>query len=379
MKQFPIGEWYNLPLNVADCNYIDIEGIDISVMPREEFLKYPQWITQRSVEGRIKKKNVLDHLQSLFPTHYIVGMGMLTNDDIWEDETECQAGQVWTIDANSRAYLWKNNKVDILPDNVLAVRFRGKTLKSLRSVYWAYDNPTAAEMAAEIVTGALKSLNTKLKTKKFQDGQFVTALSYTTIFDNPTTYGKKGLWTDTTDDSITNSEFKRTMTCVAVQQYLPTIKAVDALLHECGMSKDFDQTFMTSLFLFHRKYGIFDDNVKTVIKLLAETLLDEDGEKIGIATTKTGALEPQGWIKRENEKGYDQVSQVKIPDRGKIDGFYQGVPFFCYWLSQAYENGTTKKQKTGPRSGYKQWFDDSFLTIVPHSDLVQRLEETVTV
>ena len=231
MKVLPIGEWFTLPLNVSDCNYIDIEGMDICIMPREEFLKYPQWITQRSVEGRIKKKNVLDHLQQLFPTHYIVGMGMLTQDDTWEDETEFQAGKMWTIDANSRAYLWKNNKVDVLPDHVLAVRFRGKTLKSLRSVYWAYDNPTAAEMAAEVVTGALKSLSAKLKTKRFQDGQFVTALSYTTIFDNPTVYGKRGLWTDSTDDTVSNSEFKRTMTCVAVAQYLPTIKAVDDLLY----------------------------------------------------------------------------------------------------------------------------------------------------
>ena len=373
MKNLPIGEWFSLPLNVADCNHIDIEGMDICVMPREEFLKYPEWITQRSVEGRIKKKNVLDHLQTLFPTHFVVAMGMLTQDDEWDEETY-KAGTQWTIDANSRAYLWRRDRVDTLPDNVLAVRFKGKTLKSLRSVYWSYDNPTAAEFAAEIVTGALKSFNANLKTKKFRDGQFVTALSYTTIFDNPTVFGKRGLWTDSTDDTVSNSEFKRTMTCVAVAQYLPTIEAVDDLLYECGMCKDFDQTFMTALFLFHRKFGVFDDNIKTVIKLLAETLLDEDGEKVGISTTRSGGCTPQGWIKRENEKGYDSVSQVKIPDRGKIDGFYQGVPFFCYWLHQAYENGVKKTQKKGPQSGYKQWFDNTFLNLTPAATLIAQLD-----
>ena len=52
--------------------------------------------------------------------------------------------------------------------------------------------------------------------------------------------------------------------------------------------------------------GVFDDNVVRVIRLLAETQLDSDGEKEGIATTKTGALTPQGWIKRENERGYER-------------------------------------------------------------------------
>ena len=266
MKQLKVGEWYSLPVNIGDCSNIELDEIEIGLITRAAFLELPQWITQRSVTNRIKKKGVLDHLAKLFPTHFIVALAELTEDDVWEDGREFNKGSEWTIDANSRAYVWRNQMSDNLPDHVLAVKYKGKTLRDIRSIYWAFDNPTAAEVAAEVVTGVLKSLNTTLYTKKFQDGQFVTALSYTCMFDNATVYGDRGLWTDSDDDNITNSEYKRRMTSLAVQQYLPTIKAVENLLNECGMSKDFDQTFITSLFLFHLKMGIFDKNVVELMK-----------------------------------------------------------------------------------------------------------------
>ena len=66
----------------------------------------------------------------------------------------------------------------------------------MRSIYWAFDNPTAATHAAEVVTGCMKSLKLLPKTKKFKEGQFVTALSYTCMWDNATSYGERGLWSD---------------------------------------------------------------------------------------------------------------------------------------------------------------------------------------
>jgi len=373
MKQLKVGEWYSLPVNIGDCSNIELDEIEIGLISRAAFLELPQWITQRSVTNRLKKKGVLDHLAKLFPTHFIVALAELTQDDIWEDGREFDAGTEWTIDANSRGHIWRNQMSDALPDNVLAIKYKGKSLLDIRSIYWAFDNPTAAEVAAEVVTGVLRSLNATLYTKKFQSGQFVTALSYTCMFDNATVYGDRGLWTDSDDENVTNSEYKRRMTSLAVQQYLPTIQAVDELLNEHGISKDFDQTFITALFLFHLKMGVFDNNVVRVIRLLAETQLDSDGEKEGIATTKTGALTPQGWIKRENERGYEKVDQIKIPNRGKIDGYYEGVPFFTYWLSIASKDGYEKKQKSGPKQGYRKWFDD-FMSRTP----VTKLEELLT-
>ena len=375
MKELKVGEWYRLPINIGDCSSVELDEIEIGLITRAAFLELPQWITQRSVTNRIKKKGVLDHLAKLFPTHFIVALAELTESDVWEDGREFESGQEWTIDANSRGHIWRNGMSDAVPDNVLAIKYKGKSLLDIRSIYWAFDNPTAAEVAAEVVTGVLRSLNATLYTKKFQSGQFVTALSYTCMFDNKTVYGDRGLWTDSDSDEVTNSEYKRRMTSLAVQQYLPTIQAVDELLNTHGISKDFDQTFITALFLFHLKMGTFDKNVIEVIRLLAETELDADGEKVGIATTKTGALQPQGWIKRENDRGYDKVSDIKIPDRGKIDGYYQGVPFFCYWLYIASDNGTEKKQKSGPKQGYRKWFDDTFMN---RTNMRVLLEEQLT-
>ena len=250
-KSLEVGQWYTLP---------GIPDVEIAVLITKAFLKYPEWITQRDTENRLKKKGVIDHLRKLFPTHHIVAVGELTEQDEWEDKVY-EAGHNWRLDANTRAKVWERGLVNELPKGVLAVKFKGKTLKDIRNIYWAFDNPTAAEIAAEVVTGCLKSLGIDLLTKKFKDGQFVTALSYTCKYDAPDVYGERGLWSEPDDDSVTITEYKRTQTLHAVRDYADTIKAVDELLNKTGVVSHFDQTFLTALFLFHRKYGCFDDNV----------------------------------------------------------------------------------------------------------------------
>ena len=56
-----------------------------------------------------------------------------------------------------------------------------------------------------------------------------------------------------------------------------------------------------------------------------------------------------------------------------VDGYYEGVPFFTYWLSIASKDGYEKKQKSGPKQGYRKWFDD-FMSRTP----VAKLEELLT-
>ena len=121
-----------------------------------------EWITQRNTRNRIKKKGVIDHLRKLFPTHHVVALGELTEDDVWEDAPQYDAGQGWRLDANSRGLVWQEGLSDRVPENVLAVKYRDKTLTGLRSIYWAFDNPTAAEIAAEVVTGCLNTWLKKL-------------------------------------------------------------------------------------------------------------------------------------------------------------------------------------------------------------------------
>lgn len=349
MNQLNVGEWYALP---------GVDDVLIGLITRKEFLDYPEWITQRNTRNRIKKKGVIDHLRKLFPTHHVVALGELLEPDTWEDGEEYDTGDTWRLDANSRGLVWEEGLSDKVPENVLAVKYRGKTLKDLRSIYWAFDNPTAAEIAAEVVTGCMKSLKFSPKTKKFQEGQFVTALSYTCMFHNPIEYGDKGLWTESSDDSITQSEYKRMKTLQAVYEYLPTIKAVDDLLADTGINKHFDQTFLTSLFLHHIKTGSFNKNIKILCSLIAETKKDKYGDVELVPVASKGKLTATGWIVRENVKQYSRLSDVKIPDRGKIDGYYQGVPFFCYWIDIASKHDLYKhKQNEGAKQGYQKWFE----------------------
>lgn len=366
-NELVLGVWYTF-----------VPGIQICVMETDEFLKYPEWITQRNTENRIKKKGVIDHLRKLFPTHLIVAVGELTEDDVWEDNVEYKKGKIWRLDANTRGLVWKRGQSDKKPETVLAIKYTSDTLIGLRNIYWAFDNPTATELAAEVVTGIFKSLRYVPQTKKFQDGGIVTALSYTVKYVNPTTFGDRGLWTGPDDDSITIDEFKRSQTLLAVVTYLDTIKAVDELLNECGYNSNFDATFMTALFLFHIKYGPFSDNVKQLCSIIAETATDEDGEIIAPQIAGKGKLNAVSWIARENGRAHD----IAIPDRGKMDGFAQGVPFFCYWLSIAKERGLEHKQNQGPQGGYQNWFDTKFLNLTDAVDLVNQvnaLEEALAI
>ena len=355
-NQLTPGVWYSFP-----CE----EGtIEIQIMDIKTFLALSEWITQRNVDNRLKKKGVLDHLSKLFPTHYIVAVGELTENDVWEDGTKYSKGQLFRIDANSRAKMWTLKKSDAVPENVLAIKFSAKTLIELRNIYWAYDNPTAAEQTAEICQGIFKSVNYEPATKKFKDGAIVTALSYACMFHAKETFGADGLWTNPEDDTITLTEFRRTRMLLAVLKYLDTVKAVDQLLAETGYNKQFDATFMTSLFLYHIKKGVFSDNVKYLLKLIAENVLDEDGDPVGIAIVKKGKVAASTWIARENGRNHEII----IPDRGKRDGFYQGVPFFCYWMDVVDTNGNEHKQNQGPRGGYHAWFE-TFMARTPIADL----------
>lgn len=349
--------------------YSFIPGIAISAMLYSDFVAIPEWITQRNTRNRIKKLSVLDHLRKLFPTHRIVIIGKLNKDDVWEDGRKFKAGSQWILDANTRRLLWEEGKTDKRPDKVLAIRLESDTLIGLRNLYWAYDNPSATELAAEIVTGIFKSIRYVPQTKKFIDGAIVTALSYTVKFHDPTTYGKSGLWTNPDNPDTMIDEYKRSQTLLAVRTYLDTIKAVDELLAKTGYNKYFDQTFICSLMLHHIKYGIFSDNIVTLCQSLAENLLDEDGDPIVPATPGKGKITAAAWIHRENTVH----DGSRIPERGKMDGYYQGVPFFCYWLSIAHENGLNHKQNTGARGGYQQWFDKDFLAKPDAKELVAQV------
>ncbi len=363
-QQLVVGEWYELP---------GIPDVIICLMKTDNFLMYPEWITQRDTLMRSKKKASLDHLRVLFPTHHIVALGELTEDDVWEDGTEYEAGTEWRLDANTRAYLWQSGKTNALPENVLAVKYREPTLVKLRRTYWTFDNPSAAEMAAEVLTGCQKSLGMNLKTKKFVEGQYVTALSYTCQYHDPDNYGAKGLWSETDDKTITQSEYRRTKMQNAIMQYKNTIIALDTLLDTTKYNKHYDQTFMTALFLHHIKNNHFSKEIEILCKLLSGTKEDKYGETEGIMIKQKGMLDAVGWIYREciGQSNY-------IPDRGKMDGFAQGVPFFSYWLDVAKDKGLKHQQKVGAKQGYQKWFE-SFLKRPDFKTLEQLVVDTTNI
>ena len=357
MRDLEVGVWYRF-----------MPGISVCRMRREEFLALPEWITQRSTKLRVKKKGVINHLRKLFPTHHLVAVGELTKDDTWEDNTEYKAGTRWRLDANTRGFLWKKGISDKIPDYVLAVKYDNETLLGLRNTYWTFDNASATEQSAEVVTGLFKSLNYHPKIRKFQDGVIHTSLSFACKYNAPDIFGENGLWTDPEDEDVYFDEYKRSQTQLATRLYLDTIQAVDNLLDETGYDKSFDATFISALFLYHMKKGCFGENIKLMLKILAGNAKDEHGDNIQPSISNKGAHNVTGWIARENSRS-EQYPLV-ILERGKHAGYSIGLPFFCYWFDIVETKGLKHKQLRGPivkkgddRNGYLAWFEDVFLVL----------------
>ena len=99
----------------------------------------------------------------------------------------------------------------------------------------------------------------------------------------------------------------------------------------------------------------------------------DGGEVIVPPTPSKGKLTATAWIHRENTVEDGKV----ILDRGRMQGFYQGVPFFSYWLSVAHEKGLKHKQNQGAKGGYSKWFDNEFLKMVEKNALVQQIEQSL--
>ena len=125
--------------------------------------------------------------------------------------------------------------------------------------------------------------------------------------------------------------------------------------------------------LHHIKYGQFSDNIKHLCKTIAEKIIDDEGEVIVPGTPSSGKLTATAWIHRENTVEDGKI----ILDRGRMQGFYQGVPFFSYWLSVAETKGLKHKQNQGARGGYNKWFDNEFLKMVEKNALVQQIEQSL--
>ena len=359
MRELEVGVWYRF-----------MPGISVCRMRREEFLALPEWITQRSTKLRVKKKGVINHLRKLFPTHHLVAVGELTKDDTWEDNTEYKAGTRWRLDANTRGFLWKEGKSDKIPDYVLAVKYDNETLLGLRNTYWTFDNASATEQSAEVVTGLFKSLNYHPKIKKFQDGVIHTSLSFACKYDAPDIFGENGLWTDPEDEDVYFDEYKRSQTQLATRMYLDTIQAVDDLLDETGYDKSFDATFISALFLYHMKNGFFGEDFKHMLKVLTGSAKDENGDVIYPTIGKSGYHNATSWIARENSRS-EQFPLV-ILERGKHAGYSIGLPFFCYWFDIVETKGLKHKQNQGPKGGYPHWFENTFLKKQTVTDVLEK-------
>ena len=368
MQDLALGVWYAFTDGIAICS-----------MLYGDFIKIPEWIAQRNTENRAKKEGVLDRLQELFPTHYIVVIGELTEDDEWEDGKKYKKGSRWVLDANTRRYLWVKGETDRIPEKVLAVRFTAPTLLGLRNLYWSYDNPSASEKTGELITGLFKSLGVVPKTKIFSNGSIPTALSYCAKFDNPKLFGAQGIWSKPKDGSPID-QYKKSQTLLAVYTYKDAIIAVDELLSKTGVHpKATDQTFLAALMLHYIKFGHFSDKIVNLVTTITGNKKDSRGKKEVPSTPPNGAVTPTQWIHRENNLIPSKEFQPVIKERGKGEGYMIGIPFMCYWLCMAEEKGLDYESDRGPRSTnggnapYQGWFE-KYLTRSSANALKQHVE-----
>ena len=343
------GKWYTFQSNALE--------IYIAQQTREWFLGIPEWISQRDTLARSRKQTVIDALSTLLPDHHIVVVGELTADDEWEG-ISYKKGSIFTLDGNTRSHFWSSGLTDELPENVLAVNFIEDSFLGIRNRYWCYDSPSATVQTQEVITGLFKSINFNALTVKFKKAQIVTSLSNLCKYHDPSNFGKDGIFT-----KGPGFQYKRSQTQLAVTRYIDTIRDTDKLLSDVkytgaertGTSNAFDQVFIAALFLHYQKYRGFSDKIIHACKIFSESLLDENGDVVSVQIPSKGKRTATQWIHRENQVG------EYIRDRGKGEGYTQGIPFFCYWLDVLESKGSKHKQDGGARGGYPKWFSEQYL------------------
>jgi len=321
------------------------DRMSVEPMTLEVFLKLPAWITQRNVELRVKKSSVKENLCTLRPPHLMVAIGELTEDDTDENGNEYFAGDRFILDANTRKYIWQHNMVDILPETLIAVIYKEKTLLGLRRHYYAYDNPDATEQAAEVMTGIFSLFDFKPKSKKILGGSIVTSQNYASMW----TYGaplfktNKGIWGIEPDNNETKTQAKRWAMAEQFKFWRPQWEYLDKF-NLGGKECVIDQPLLMALLITATFYAGVDK---------FDSLIEKLNKKDYNPSQKTP-------ISKIGEAATAQTNDVYNKNSASYDQYINAFNFYIYWIER-HMNNPDQLNCQGPKQGYskkgEEWVD----------------------
>ncbi len=215
---------------------------NIEVIPEltlEQFLALPEVPMQRDTEGRWKKARA--HLKHVRSEHCVVHLVRLTKDSSIAG-IKYEAGTLFRVDGNTRAYNWEREGSDYLPSKLIGIVYSYDTMDGVKQCYDTFDSQEATERNQQKVFGILTGLcNYTPISEKLRAGAIISGMNKASHFANPST------WNQTT---IKSQEQLSSM--VQFWHGNGCIQALDKLMTR----KDkWNQPFIAAALLSLRQYG----------------------------------------------------------------------------------------------------------------------------
>lgn len=335
----------HLSLNGDFSDVLSFESITF-----KDYKEIQPWITQRNVENRVKKSSVKQNLSTLRPSHLIVAIGELTEDDTDEKGNEYKKGTRFIIDSNTRKYFWQNGMTNKVPETLFAAVYREPSLIDLRKHYYSYDNPDATEQAAEVMTGIFSLFNFKPKSKKIQGGSITTAQNYASMWTpGAPLYGtNKGIWGIEPDNTETKTTAKRWAMAEQFKFWTREWSYLDNF-ELGGKLSVIDQPLLMALLVTSKSYMGEERFSDLIVKL---------NEKDYNPSSKTP-------VSKIGEAATAMTDDVYTKGSASYDQYVKAFDFYIYWIKRHMED-PDQTNCQGPKGGYsgkgKEWVESFTLT-----------------
>lgn len=313
------------------------ETVSREVMDIATFLALDPSAYQRDTIERATKPKVKAMLSVLRPEHLEVAIAELTEDSYDEDGNFYPKGHRFIQNGNTRAYYWKNDLSDKVPNVVFVSIYKCKNMKEVRANYNTFDSPAASEANQEKLVGIIRSVYHYVPlSEKVKKGQIYTALSLASHFYSPTIFDKQNIKVDT-------------MTGM-VGIYIEEIKAFDKI---CKTPKNWDAPLICAALMALKKHGTNDAKLLDTLSKIDRDYKDTTS----ISKDFDGVTQiREEWTK--NEKFVTRSTNWDKPRNGTNIGLKWTTSFALYWIEKFLKNERgVKLGKDWEKTG-ENYFDD---------------------
>jgi len=296
------------------------------VMPIATFLAIDPSAYQRDTVARAEKPKVKNMLSILRPEHLEVAIAELTEDSYDEDGHFYPKGHRFVNNGNTRAYYWKNDLSDKVPNVVFATVYKCKDMKEVRQNYNTFDAPAAAEQNQEKLVGIIRSVyHYNPVSEKVKKGQIYTSLTLASHYLYPELFDKQAAKVEAMSGMVS--------------LYIEEIKAVDKI---CKNHKHWDTALICAALMALKKHGTNDSKLLDTLSKIDRDYKDTTS----VSKDFDGVTQiREEWTK--HEKFPVKYTSWDKPRNGTNCGLKWTTSYALYWIEKFLKNERGVKLGSG--------------------------------